>query len=64
MPDLLPGEDPDIRQELQKVVSASEQWLRTPSDVLGGLAPEELVGTPEEKFLWDLVHRIKHGITS
>lgn len=43
---LLPGEDPNLRTEILKVVG--EEWLHAENTRLGGHTPEELIGTPDE----------------
>jgi hypothetical protein len=43
---LLPDEDPNLREEILRVVG--EEWLNTENIRLGGHAPRELIGTPDE----------------
>lgn len=39
-----------------------EGWLHTPNEALGGESPINLIGTPEEQRLRDLIRAIKHGM--
>lgn len=64
MPNLLPDEDSDIREEVKKVIQEPDRWLQSPSSILGGLAPAELIGTPDEMLLRELVRSLKHGVIS
>ncbi len=63
MSDLLPDEDADIRNEIRNVVKDSGRWLDTPNDVFGGVAPDKLIGTPDENLIRELIRRLKHGVT-
>jgi hypothetical protein len=59
---LLPGEKADIRQEIASLVADPVKWLATPNDQLGGLKPQDLIGTPREQLLRDLLRAIKYGV--
>ncbi len=43
---LLPGEDSNLRREILN--SVGEEWLHAKNMRLGGLAPEEMLQTPDE----------------
>jgi hypothetical protein len=43
---LLPDEDPNLRREIVDVIG--EEWLYAENSRLGGHAPQELIGTPDE----------------
>ena len=58
----LEGEATDIRDEISSVVKDPELWLGLPNDQLGGKMPQDLIGTPEEENLRDLIRAIKHGV--
>jgi uncharacterized protein (DUF2384 family) len=61
-PDLFPDEHSDIRQELAQVVKDPDTWLDTQNDQLGGRKPADLVGTPEEHLVRELIRAAKHGM--
>jgi hypothetical protein len=52
---LLPGENPDIRVDLHELLSNADEWLTTPNLQFSGRAPEELIGTPDEFLLREMV---------
>ena len=59
---LLPGEKADIRQEAAALIADAAQWLALPNDQLGGLKPQDLIGTAREYLLRDLLRAIKYGV--
>jgi hypothetical protein len=60
--DLFPGEDPDIRKEVADLVADPSEWLSTPNTRLGGMKPEDLIGTDREQLLRDLLRAVKYGM--
>jgi hypothetical protein len=61
-PGLFPDEHSDIHQELAQVVKDPDIWLDTQNDQLGGRKPGDLVGTPEEHLIRELIRAAKHGM--
>jgi hypothetical protein len=59
---LFPEEKADIREEAATLVADVEAWLNTPNDRLGGLKPNDLIGTEQEQHLRDLLRAIKYGM--
>lgn len=59
---LLPGEKKDIRQEIAALAAQPAKWLDMPNAQLGGLKPKDLIGTPREQLLRDLLRAIKYGM--
>jgi len=59
---LLPDEQADIRKEVADLVADPSEWLDTPNTQLGGVKPQELIGTVREQFLRDLLRAIKYGM--
>lgn len=55
---------PDLLHEIGEVVLEPEKWLKTPNDRLGGREPNDLIGTPDERLLRNLVQSIKHGMVT
>lgn len=55
---------PSIRDEAAEIVDDPDVWLDTPLDTLGGRAPRDFIGKPEEDVLRNLIHQIKHGMMS
>ena len=64
MATLLPGELSDIEEELRSVLETPEAWLQMPSSLFGGQRPAELIGTPDEDVLRQVVRQLKHGVVS
>ena len=60
--------DPDETIELEvlidEVVPDPETWKQTPNPVLGGRRPIDLLHTPQEQVLRDLLRAAKHGMAS
>jgi uncharacterized protein (DUF2384 family) len=53
----------ELRSEICEVVRDPDLWLSSPNDQLGGLAPRDLMDTPEGRsVLHSLVQSIKHGM--
>jgi hypothetical protein len=59
---LLDGEHADIRQDVAEVVKDPDVWLDKENDQLSGYKPNDLIGTPEEHLLRQLIRAIKHGM--
>jgi Protein of unknown function (DUF2384) len=62
------GRDPDesanLEQLIAEVVPDADTWKQTPNAVLGGKRPIDLIGTPQERVLRDLLRAAKHGMMS
>lgn len=61
-PRLLRGEKADIYEEVATVIADAPQWFEMPHPLLGGQKPRQLVGTPQEELIRDLVRAIKQGM--
>ena len=59
-----PDETVDLETLMEKVVPNHEIWKQTPNPVLGGEKPEDLIGSPKEQILRDLLRTAKHGMMS
>ena len=59
---LFADESADLHHEVARIVADPEVWLHTPNAHLGGESPINLIGTPEEQRLRDLLRAIKHGM--
>ena len=59
-----PDETVDLAQLIAEVVPDAETWQQTPNAVLGGQRPIDLINTPHEQVLRDLLRAAKHGMTS
>jgi uncharacterized protein (DUF2384 family) len=59
---LFADESADLTHEVVRIVADPEVWLHTPHTHLGGKRPIQLLGTPEEQRLRDLLRAIKHGM--
>ena len=61
VPRLFPDEDPDLFREAEKIWGGdARRWWTTANDLLGGRAPGDLAGTPEEQRVRDLIRSIKY----
>jgi uncharacterized protein (DUF2384 family) len=52
---------PSIEDLVRELVDKPDRWLDTPNDQLGGEKPRDLVGTPKEPVLRNLLEGIKYG---
>lgn len=59
---LFADESADLTHEVARVVADPEAWLHTPHPSLGGGRPIDLIGTPAEQRLRDLLRAIRHGM--
>jgi uncharacterized protein (DUF2384 family) len=64
MPDLFPDENPDLRKEIESVIAEPGRWLEEPNSNLSGSRPSDLLQTPLEYLVRELIRRIKHGVIS
>ena len=51
---------PELVKEIRDLIPDAERWLNTPNGQLRGHAPSELVGTPEENLVRNLLREIKY----
>jgi hypothetical protein len=60
--------DPDMSADLDsliaEVVPDPEKWKREPNPVLGGEKPIDLIGSPRQHVLRDLLRAAKQGMVS
>jgi uncharacterized protein (DUF2384 family) len=59
-----PDETTDLQKLIDEVVPDPETWKQTPNPVLGGQRPLDLLGSPQEQILRDLLRAAKHGMAS
>jgi hypothetical protein len=59
-----PDETADIERLIADVVPDAGAWKQAPNAVLGGKRPIDLLHTPQEQVLRDLVRAAKHGMAS
>jgi hypothetical protein len=50
-----------VEELARELIAEPEKWLDTENDQLGGEKPRQLVGTPREPVLRNLLEGIKHG---
>ena len=59
-----PGAGPwrlmDLRSEIEDLVPHADEWLKTPNGQLKGHRPIDLIGTPGEENLRDLILALKY----
>ncbi len=54
----------DIRMLVQELIQEPEKWMDSANDQLGGEKPKDLLGTPKEQVLRNLLESIRHGMFS
>ena len=52
---------PSIEEMVRDLVAEPDKWLDTANDQLGGEKPRQLVGTPKEPVLRNLLEAIQYG---
>lgn len=52
---------PSVEQLARELIAEPDRWLDTENDQLGGEKPRDLVGTPKEQMVRDLLEAVKHG---
>ena len=52
----------DIYQEIASIVLDPQTWMHTPNDQLGGMEPQDFIGTDREPILRNLLEMLKHGM--
>ena len=62
--DLRPDESPSIEVDVQSTIPNAEEWLDLPNSRIGGQKPRDLIGTPREFRLRDIIRSIRAGITT
>ena len=50
-----------VEDLVRELVDEPDKWLDTKNDQLGGEKPRDLVGTPKEPVLRNLLEAIKYG---
>jgi hypothetical protein len=55
---LLPGEHEDISIDIRNLLENSDEWLATPNTNFGGRKPAELIGTPDEAMLREILRSL------
>jgi uncharacterized protein (DUF2384 family) len=65
MPQQTTGTSPDTRSELlndiEDIFADPQAWLNTPLIELAGRKPIDLIGTPEERLVRNMIGAIKYG---
>lgn len=59
-----PDETADLAQLIAEVVPDAETWQQTPNAALGGKRPIDLINTPQEQVLRDMLRAARHGMMS
>jgi hypothetical protein len=59
-----PDEVCEVRCLLDQVIEMPDLWLDTPNDQFGGRKPRDLLNTPQESRIRDLLRSIKHGMAT
>jgi len=52
---------PSVVALARELIAEPDKWLDTENDQLGGARPRDLVGTPKEPILRNLLEAIKYG---
>lgn len=59
-----PDETADLEKLMDEVVPDSQTWKQTPNPLLGGRRPIDLLNSPQEQVLRDMLRAAKHGMVS
>ena len=52
---------PSVEDLARELVNEPDKWLDTENDQLGGEKPRDLIGTPKEPVLRNLLEAIRNG---
>ena len=52
---------PSVEDLVRELIDEPDKWLDTNNDQLGGEKPRDLVGTPKEPVLRNLLEGIRYG---
>jgi hypothetical protein len=52
---------PSIEDLVRELIAEPDKWLDTKNDQLGGEKPRNLIDTPKEPVLRNLLEAVKHG---
>ncbi len=52
---------PSVEDLVRELISEPDKWLDTKNDQLGGEKPRDLMGTPREPVLRNLLEAVMHG---
>ncbi|MDQ2688421.1 MAG: hypothetical protein M3Y28_11210 [Armatimonadota bacterium] len=62
--ELLPGEHEDIREDVRALFSNADEWMDAPSPKFHFRKPNDLIGTPDERLIRDMLRQILYvGMT-
>lgn len=59
-----PDETADLEKLMDEVVPDPQTWKQTPNPLLGGQRPIDLLHSPQEQVLRDMLRAAKHGMVS
>jgi uncharacterized protein (DUF2384 family) len=60
----LPAHSLDLLKDIETIFADPESWLQTPNTLLKGQKPIDLIGTPEEEKVRDMIEAFKYGLYS
>ena len=59
--ELLPWEHEDIREDVRELLSNADAWLETENVAFTGRKPKDLIGTPDERLLRNMLRAAISG---
>ncbi len=62
--ELMPGESKNILDDIKSTLPDAEEWLDSPNNRLGGKKPRDLIGTPDERYIREMLRRVWSGALS
>jgi len=62
--DTSPDTTSDLLKDIEDIFADPEAWLNTPLIELRGQKPIDVIGTPDEELLRNMIVAIKHGLYS
>ena len=57
-----PTKSSSIVTEIRELLINADEWLDAPNDQLSGARPWDLIGTPQEELLRNLIQAAKYGV--
>jgi uncharacterized protein (DUF2384 family) len=60
--DALPDTRSELLKDIEDIFADPEAWLNTPNLRLAGQKPLDLMGTPDEELVRNIIESIKHGL--
>jgi len=60
--DISPDTTSDLLKDIEDIFADPQAWLNMPNLRLAGQKPIDLIGTPDEELVRNIIVSIKHGL--